>query len=110
MLRICDVAVELVRDVMPMVREIERFDADLASQARRAVMSAALNVAEGADQAGKRRALHYRIAMGSAREAWTALLVAGAAGYVGPPSAHVKNKFNHVIGTLHKCLVPKKAS
>ena len=110
MLRIDAVAIELVRDAMPMIREIERFDVDLARQARRAVMSAALNVAEGGDQPGKRRALHYRIAMGSAREAWTALLVAEAAGYVGKPSADIQNKFSHVIGTLHKCLVPKKQS
>ena len=68
MLRIHETAIELVGDVMPLLRAIERYDPDLANQARRAVTSTPLNVAEGSDQVGKRRLLHYRIALGSARE------------------------------------------
>ena len=68
MLRIHAVALELVRDVVPLLREIERSDPDLARQGRRAVMSVPLNISEGSDQAGKRRTHHYRIALGSARE------------------------------------------
>jgi len=67
-------------------------------------MSCPLNIAEGSEQSGKRRAQHYRIALGSARETWSALQVAGAAEYIGPPDADLKNKFNQVIGTLHICL------
>ncbi|MEA2750385.1 MAG: hypothetical protein QOI41_4528, partial [Myxococcales bacterium] len=104
MLKIHETAIELVRDVMPLIREIERCDPDLAGQARRAVMSTPLNIAEGSEQAGKRRASHYRIALGSAREAWSALRVAQAAEYIGAPSADLKNRFDQVIGTLHRCL------
>jgi four helix bundle protein len=104
MLRVHETAIELVREVMPLIREIERCDGDLAGQARRAVMSTPLNIAEGSEQAGKRRALHYRIALGSAREAWSALRVAEAAHYIGPPSNELRNKFDTVIGTLHRCL------
>jgi four helix bundle protein len=104
MLRIHDKAIELVREVMPLIREIERSDGDLAGQARRAVMSTPLNIAEGSEQAGKRRALHYRIALGSARETWSALKVAEAAEYIPAPSPELKNKFDQVIGTLHRCL------
>jgi four helix bundle protein len=104
MLRIHETAIELVREVMPLIRAIERRDPDLAGQARRAVMSTPLNVAEGSEQAGKRRALHYRIALGSARETWSALKVAEAAEYIGAPPAELKKKFDQVIGTLHRCL------
>ena len=104
MLRIQTTAIELVRDVMPLIRDIERCDPDLARQARRAVMSCPLNIAEGSEQSGKRRAQHYRIALGSARETWSALQVAEAADYIGPPDPDLKNKFNQVIGTLHICL------
>jgi len=51
--------------------------------------------------------LHYRIAIGSARETWAVLLVAEAAGYIGPPHETLRNKFDAVIGTLHKCVFRK---
>ena len=104
MLRVHETAVELVRDVMPLLRAIERCDPDLARQGRRSVMSVPLNVSEGANQPGKRRDLHYRIALGSAREAWSVMRVAHAASYIGAPSEELENKFNTVIGTLHKCV------
>lgn len=104
MLRVHETAIELVREVMPMIQEIERRDPDLGRQMRRAVMSTPLNIAEGSDQAGKRRGMHYRIALGAARETWSALRAAEAAGYIGAPSAELKNTFDTVIGTLHRCL------
>ena len=104
MLRIHETAIELVRDVMVLVRQIEREDPDLGRQMRRSVMSTPLNIAEGSDQAGKRRGMHYRIALGSARETWAALRVAEAAGYVAAPSAELTRRFDTVIGTLHRCL------
>ncbi len=103
MLRVHEVAIALVREVMPLLREIERSDPDLARQARRAVMSTP-PIGEGSDQVGKRRALHYRIALGSARETWSALRVAEAAGYIGTPSHDLRNRFDQVIGTLHRCV------
>ena len=107
MLRVQAVAVRLVQEVMPVLREIERVDPDLARQARRALMSTPLNIAEGSEQVGKRRAFHYRVAIGSARETWAALEVAHAAAYIPGPSAELKNTFDTVIGTLHRCIVPK---
>ena len=104
MLRIHETAIEVVREVIPIVTQIERIDPDLGRQIRRAVMSTPLNIAEGSDQSGKRRGLHYRIALGSMRETWSALRAAEAAGYVQAPGAELKNKVDTVIGTLHRCL------
>ena len=107
MLRVHEVALRLVGEVMPLLREIERSDPDLARQVRRAVMSTPLNIAEGSEQSGKRRAQHYRIALGSARETWSALRAAHAAQYISLPSAELTNTFDEVIGTLHRCIVRK---
>ena len=103
-MRVHETALRLVRDVMPLIRVIEREDPDLGRQLRRAVMSTPLNIAEGSDQSGKRRGQHYRIALGSARETWSALRAAEAAGYIPMPSNELKNTFDTVIGTLHRCL------
>jgi four helix bundle protein len=109
MLRIHEVAVELVREVMPLLKQIERHDGDLARQGRKAVTSTAQNIAEGSDQSGKRRGFHYRISLGSARETWSVLRCAEAAGYIAMPPPEMKNKFDHVIGTLHRCVIPRTA-
>ena len=102
MLRIHDVALQLVRDVAPIAGAIARHDADLARQLRKALSSVPLNVSEGSDQRGARRGSHYSIALGSAREAWSALLTAEAWGYVAAPPENVAARFNHVIGVLHR--------
>ena len=108
MLRIHDTALKLVRDCVVVAKEIERHDPDLARQLRRAIVSVPLNVAEGSEQVGKRRALHYRIAMGSAMEARSAMQVAAAAGYTGPVAETMLGDLRAVIGTLHRCVVPAR--
>ncbi len=100
MLHIHDVAIALVSDVAPIAREIARHDSDLAKQLRRALSSVPLNIAEGSDQRGARRVSHYSIALGSAREAWSALRTAQAWGYIAAPDT-VRARFDHVIGVLH---------
>ena len=107
MLRIHETAVQLVREVMPLLKEIERSDGDLARQGRKCVTSTPLNISEGSDQAGKRRGFHYRVALGSARETWSVLRAAAAASYIQEPSMEMQRKFDEVIGTLHRCIYPR---
>ena len=82
MLRIHSVCLELVRMVAPVAQQINRHDPDLARQLRRALTSVPLNVAEASDQHGARRNNHYALALGSAREAWSAIEVAIAWGHI----------------------------
>lgn len=82
MLRVHDRALDVLRSVAPLATAIGRHDPDLAKQLRRALSSVPLGIAEGTDQRGARRVSHYSIALGSAREAWSALRTAAAWGYV----------------------------
>ena len=100
MLRIYPVLLELVGAVRPLVRELDRRDADLARQCRRALTSAPLNVAEGSYSRGKNRAARYHTALGSLREVLACFEVAGALGYLPEVDAELRSRFDHVLGTL----------
>ena len=100
MLRIYEVLLVLVREVRPLVAELERRDADLANQCRRALASAPLNVAEGCYSRRGNRTARYHTALGSAREALACLEVGEAMGYLEPIDAELRGRFDHVIGTL----------
>jgi four helix bundle protein len=100
MLRIHDVMLDAISTMRPMVRVIERYDRDLASQLRRAASSVVLNVAEGSGSFGGMRMQRYRTALGSARETMSCLLVAERFGYVEAVPEALVASMNRVIGTL----------
>jgi four helix bundle protein len=77
---VLEVALELVRVVAPL---LERLDADLRSQVRRALASVPGNIAEGNRRAGGDRAYHFRVASGSSDEVRVHLRTAEAFGYLG---------------------------
>ena len=58
------------------------------------------------NQRGARRESHYSIALGSAEEAFSALLAAAAWGYAAEPPAEVRARFRQIIGTLHRVAHP----
>ena len=100
MLRIFHVSLELIRDVRPLVDAIERRDPDLARQCRRALNSVPLNIAEGSKSQGRNRNARYHNAAGSAREGLACLEVAVAWGHVDAIDPGIRNRFDHVLGTL----------
>ena len=100
MLRIYGVLLELIRALRPLVRELERRDADLARQCRRALCSAPLNVAEGSYSQGRTRGARYHTALGSLREALACFETAEALGYLPELDAAIRGRFDHVLGTL----------
>ena len=102
MLRIYPVLLGLVRTMSGRVRELERHDADLARQCRRALTSAPLNVAEGSYSRGKNRQARYHTALGSLREVLACFEVAEAMGYTAALEPELRARFDHVLGTLVK--------
>ena len=110
MLRIHETAMDLATGLVPTLARIKRSDSYLEDQLRRALMSVVNNIAEGSNQLGGRRASHYSIALGSAREAWSSLRLAAAFGYIEPAVVEMnRNRFDHIIGTLMKVL-PRRAA
>ena len=105
MLRIYYVLLDLVKELRPVLGELERRDADLARQCRRALASAPLNMAEGAYSRGKNRGARYHTALGSLREVLACLEVAAALGYIPEVSAGLRGRFDHVLGTLVRLAV-----
>jgi four helix bundle protein len=100
MLRIYDVLLELIRLLAPLIKELERRDADLARQCRRALSSSVLNLAEGSYSGGGNRRARYHTALGSLREGLACFEVGAALGYLPAPDAKLKRLFDHVLGTL----------
>ena len=100
MLRIYPVCLQMVRDVKPLIDRIARFDRDHARQLRKSSMSVPLNVAEGSGSRGGTRRARYDDALGSARESLANLEAAEAASYIRDIDPELRNRFNHIIGTL----------
>ena len=100
MLRIYGVILEVVRGLKAVVVQIERRDADLARQMRRAMCSVALNVAEGMGSGGGNRRARYQTALGSMRETMACVELGEALGYVGAPDEALVDQMRKVVGTL----------
>ncbi|MCZ7678902.1 MAG: four helix bundle protein [Sandaracinaceae bacterium] len=80
--RLYALAVQMVAALAPVADEVRRRNRDLADQMERALTSVPLNVAEGAESAGKLRIARFRTALGSANEVLACCDVGTALGYV----------------------------
>ena len=108
MLRIYDVVLTMVGEAAGIAERIERRDADLARQMRRAAASVALNTAEGMGNTAGHKRQRYQTALGSAREVMACVDVAKAMRYVVEIDAAVLDRMDHVIATLAR-LVYRRA-
>src|SRR5690349_21926702 len=108
MLRIYDVALEMVAGAARVAEQIEQRDTDLARQMRRAAASVALNTAEGMANMGGHKRQRYQTALGSAREVMACVDVAKAMRYVVDIDAAILDRMDHVIATLTR-LVYRRA-
>jgi len=129
MLRIYTVALRVAADAADAADRIGRKDPDLARQLRRAAASTPLNIAEGAGSLGKNRRARYANALGSATnpsrrqpgrirlaasgarsrvpevegggaEVAACFDVAVAMRCIPDPGPDVRQRLDHVIGTL----------
>jgi four helix bundle protein len=100
MLRIYPVLLQLVADLRPCVRQLERRDPDLARQMKKSLASGPLNMAEGSYARGRNRHARYQTSVSEVREVLACLEVAGALGYLPEVTPELRSRFDHVIGTL----------
>ena len=95
------VALEVIRDIRPLLEQVRRQDRGLFDQMRRAASSVVLNIGEGQASDGGNARARYAMAAGSAREVSAALRVAVAWGYVGEGAAQgIEMKLDRVRRTL----------
>jgi four helix bundle protein len=102
-LQVYSMALDVVRGVGLVVRQVERRDGDIARQLRRAVSSVPLNIAEAEGLRGGNQRLRFETALGSAREVRACLDVAVAFGYCDDAALEaLRDRIDHVVATLFK--------
>ena len=101
MLQIQSFALETLRALNPLVREIAAHDSDLGRQIRRSASSIVLNIAEAQSSRDGVSRQRYRTALGSTRETLAALEVAAAWGYI-PRDTALLDAFDRIAGTLYR--------
>jgi four helix bundle protein len=99
-LKIQGVILETIAMLKPELARIDRFDADLARQMRRAAASMALNTSEGAYSRGGHKKVRFNTALGSARETLMCVEVAVRLGYVDVVRDDITQRMNQILGTL----------
>jgi four helix bundle protein len=91
---------DMVADAAGLAEAIERRDADLARQMRRAAASVALNTAEGMGNTSGHKRQRYQTALGSAREVMACVDVAKAMRYISTVDPAALDRMQHVVATL----------
>jgi four helix bundle protein len=84
-----EVAIDLVRDLRPLVEQIRKHDNNLAKQLVDAMNSTVQNLSEGAVHRGGNKRAKFEIAHGEASEVRGSLELAAAWGYVSDEASAV---------------------
>ncbi|MFO0686745.1 MAG: four helix bundle protein [Sandaracinus sp.] len=100
MLRIHRVAVNVVRQVRPLVKDIAVHDRNLADHITRSSVAVVLNIAEASGVRGNRR-LRHETALGEAAEVRGGLDIGEAAGWTVVPR-QAREDLARMVGTLVK--------
>jgi four helix bundle protein len=105
-LRIYSVALDMVKQLRPLIQRIETRDGNLADQLRRAATSVPLNLHEGAYSQGKNTRARFHNALGSAAEVRACLDVAEALGYLDPVDPALRDTLDRIVATVHRLARP----
>ncbi|WP_063826774.1 four helix bundle protein [Sorangium cellulosum] len=101
-LRIYSIAIDLVRQLRPLIERIGTRDSNLADQLRRAAASVPLNLHEGAYSQGRNVRARFHNALGSAAEVRACLDVAEALGYLDQVDPALRDTLDRVVATVHR--------
>ena len=101
-LRIYDVAIELVRQLLPIIERIREKNPNMADQLERALTSVPLNLHEGAYSQGRNVRARFYNALGSAAEIRACLDVAEAMKYIEPLDPAVLDNLDRLVATIYR--------
>jgi len=101
-LRIYSVAIDMLRELRPLMERIRSRDSNLADQLSRAATSIPLNLHEGAYSQGRNTRARFHTALGSAAEVRACLDVAEALGYLDGVDPGLRDTLDRVIATLYR--------
>src|SRR4029078_3406695 len=104
-LQIYSVAIDMIRQLRPLLERIETRDKNLGDQLRRAARSVPLTLNEGAYSLGRNVRARYYNALGSAAEVRACLDVAEAFGYIEKVDPELRDTIDHIVATVH--LLPR---
>ena len=99
-LQIYTVAIDMIRQLRPLLERIETRDKNLGDQLRRAATSVPLNLNEGAYSLGRNVRARYYNALGSAAEVRACLDVAEAFGYIERIAPSLRDTLDRIIATV----------
>jgi four helix bundle protein len=99
-LQIYSVAIDMIRQLRPLLERIDIRDKNLGDQLRRAATSVPLNLNEGAYSNGRNVRARYFNALGSAAEVRACLDVAEALGYIELVAPGLRDVLDRIIATV----------
>ena len=99
---IYSVAIDMVRQLRPLIERVGTKDSHLADQLRRAATSVPLNLNEGAYSQGGHVRARFHTALGSAAEVRACLDVAEAMGYLDRVDPELRNTLDRIVATVHR--------
>lgn len=101
-LHIYDFAIELVRQLVPIIERIRAKNPNMADQLERALTSVPLNLHEGAYSQGRNVRARFYNALGSAAEVRACLDVAEAMKYIEPLDPAVRDNLDRLVATIYR--------
>jgi four helix bundle protein len=102
MLKIYGEMLVMLRDVRPVIEALEKRDAGLADQMRRAAQSVVLNAAEGCYSRGRNSGARFQTSLASMRETLACIEVGSAFGYFAMPDSAVLDRIDKIMATLYR--------
>jgi four helix bundle protein len=99
---VCGEVITMLRELRPVIAEIERRDDDLGQRMRRAGSGVAVNCAEAQSSRGKHQQMRLSMALDSMRDAMECLDAARAFGYTQPLDGAVTRRMGRIYGMLSR--------
>ena len=106
MLRIYEVILDWLVDLVPFIEDVTARDPKLADQLSRCSKSVCLNTSEGMGATGGAKRQAYRIALREMRESIGAVDVATRLRYARPLGDAAADRQDHIVATLVKLAKP----